>query len=128
VGGAEEAVTADKIAQWKSERQVRKLNDRADDAESYAVAVMQVAVAAVDEAETAAIEAVLARIDAVKLSHATSKPAEAGLEMDSTPMTLDGFIWTDYLHRIECVLAPLQWPPFASIDRGNSKPASPKTA
>jgi hypothetical protein len=59
-----EAITADKIAEWKAERQVRKLNDRADDAESYAVAAMQIAVAAVDEAETAAIEAVVARIDA----------------------------------------------------------------
>ncbi len=58
------AITADKIAEWKAERQVRKLNDRADDAESYAVAAMQIAVAAVDEAETAAIEAVVARIDA----------------------------------------------------------------
>jgi hypothetical protein len=57
-------ITADKIAEWKAERQVRKLNDRADGAESYAVATMQVAAAAVDEAERAAIEAVVARIDA----------------------------------------------------------------
>ena len=58
------AITADKIAEWKAQRQVKKLNDRADDAESYAVATMQVASAAIDEAERAAIEAVVARIDA----------------------------------------------------------------
>jgi chromosome segregation ATPase len=57
-------VTADKIAEWKAQRQIRELNDRADDAESYAAAAMQVAVSAVDEAEQAAIEAMVARIDA----------------------------------------------------------------
>ena len=68
------AITANKIAEWKAQRQVRKLNDRADDAESYAVAAMQIAVAAVDEAETAAIEAVVARIDADAVqSPATTK-------------------------------------------------------
>jgi hypothetical protein len=68
------AITADKIAEWKAQREVRKLNDRADDAESYAVAAMQIAVAAIDEAETAAIEAVLARIDADAVqSPATTK-------------------------------------------------------
>jgi hypothetical protein len=68
------AITAEKIAEWKAQRQVKKLNDRADDAESYAVAAMQIAAAAVDEAETAAIEAVVARIDAdAAQSPATSK-------------------------------------------------------
>ncbi len=58
------AITAEKITEWKAQRQVQKLSDRADDAESYAVAAMQIAVAALDEAETAAIEAVVARSDA----------------------------------------------------------------
>ena len=66
-------ITADKIAEWKAQRQVRKLTNRADDAESYAVAAMQVAAAAVDEAETAAIAAVVARIDA----DAVQSPAES---------------------------------------------------
>jgi hypothetical protein len=30
------AITAEKIAEWKAQRQVRKLNDRADDAQSPA--------------------------------------------------------------------------------------------
>jgi len=68
------AMTADKIAEWKAQREVRKLSDRADGAESYAVAAMQIAVSAIDEAETAAIEAVLARIDADAVpSPATTK-------------------------------------------------------
>jgi len=68
------AITAEKIAEWKAQRQVRKLSDRADDAESYAVAAMQIAVAAIDAAETAAIEAVVARIDADAVqSFATTK-------------------------------------------------------
>ncbi len=66
-------MTADKIAEWKAQWQVKKLNDRADDAESYAVATMQVAAAAVDEAETAAIEAVIARIDADAVQSPPSK-------------------------------------------------------
>ena len=68
------AVTAENIAEWKAQRQVRKLTDRADDAESYAVAAMQIAAAAVDAAETAAVEAVVARIDAdAAQSPATTK-------------------------------------------------------
>jgi hypothetical protein len=43
---------------------VKKLTDRADGAESYAVAAFDVAVAAVDEAERAAAEAIVARMDA----------------------------------------------------------------
>src|SRR5258708_38487582 len=44
------AITADKIAEWKAQRQGRELNDRADDAESYAGAAVQICAAAVDEA------------------------------------------------------------------------------
>jgi hypothetical protein len=69
------AITADKIAEWKAQRQVKKLNDRADDAESYAVATMQVAGAAIDEAERAAIEAVVARIDADAVQSTPSSKA-----------------------------------------------------
>lgn len=58
------AATADKIAEWKAQREVKKLADRADGAEGYAVAAMQVAGAALDEAERAAVEAVIARLDA----------------------------------------------------------------
>src|SRR5258705_12057258 len=58
------AITADKIAEWKAERQGRKLNDRADDAEGCAGAGMQIGVAGGDEAETGALETGGARIDA----------------------------------------------------------------
>jgi len=58
------SVTAEKIAEWKAQRQLKKLADRADGAESYAVDAMQVAAAAVDEAEKAAVEAIIARLDA----------------------------------------------------------------
>src|SRR5271166_3429161 len=40
------SVTAEKIAEWKAQRQLKKLADRADGAESYAVDAMQVAAAA----------------------------------------------------------------------------------
>jgi len=58
-------MTADKIAEWKAQWSVKKLNDRADDAESYAVATMQVAAAAVDEGrKPPPLKRLLARIDA----------------------------------------------------------------
>ncbi len=57
-------ITSDKIAEWKAQRQVKKLADYADSAESYAIVARDVAAAAVDEAEKAAIEALVARIDA----------------------------------------------------------------
>jgi hypothetical protein len=56
-------ITSDKIAEWKSQRQVKKLADRADDTESYADAAIEIAVASVDEAERATIEAIIARMD-----------------------------------------------------------------
>jgi hypothetical protein len=56
--------TADKIAEWKAGREIGKLQGRADRAEAYAAATIDVAVAAVDEAEQAAMEAWLAREDA----------------------------------------------------------------
>ena len=56
--------TSEKIAAWKAQRDVKKLAAHADGAEDYAVASMQLAAAAVDEAERAAVEAVVARMDA----------------------------------------------------------------
>ena len=58
------AATAEKIAQWKTGRELTKLQNRADDAEEYAAAALDIALAAVDEAEQAALEAWLARHDA----------------------------------------------------------------
>jgi hypothetical protein len=57
--------TSEKIAAWKTQRDVKKLAAHADNAENYAVASMELAVAAVDEAERAAVAAVVARMDAV---------------------------------------------------------------
>ena len=57
-------ITNDKIAEWKAQRQVKKLEARADSAERYAAATTQIAAAAIDEAETAVAEAIVARIDA----------------------------------------------------------------
>jgi hypothetical protein len=57
-------MTHDKIAQWKEQRDVKRLAARADLSEHYAVTAMEIAAAAVDEAERAAVEAVVARIDA----------------------------------------------------------------
>ena len=51
-------------AVWKEEADLSRLEARADDAEGYAVAVFELAVAAADEAAQAALEALLARNDA----------------------------------------------------------------
>jgi len=56
--------TNEKIAEWKAKRETTKLRNRADDAEEYAAATIDVALAAVDDAEQAALEAWLARLDA----------------------------------------------------------------
>jgi len=69
------AATSDKIAEWKTKREVGKLQGRADHAERYAAAVVDVAVAAMDEAEQASLEAWLARQDA---DHAQTKEAVVG--------------------------------------------------
>jgi len=58
------AVTSNKIAEWKAEREIGKLQSHADKAERYAAAAIDVVVAAVDEAEQASLEAWLARQDA----------------------------------------------------------------
>ena len=57
-------MTQDAIAQWKAQRNAKKLGARADRSEDYAVAATQFAGAAIDEAERAVIEAIVARMDA----------------------------------------------------------------
>jgi hypothetical protein len=56
--------TEQRIAEWKAQRQTKKLVEYADGAESYAAAAIEIAVAAIDEAERAVVEAVGARMDA----------------------------------------------------------------
>lgn len=58
------AVTADKIAGWKANHEIARLQKRADEAENYAAAAAAMAVAAMDHAEEAALEAWVARRDA----------------------------------------------------------------
>jgi hypothetical protein len=53
-----------KAAEWRETRSYLQLNRRADDAETYALAVFDLAIAAADEATQAALEALLARRDA----------------------------------------------------------------
>ena len=43
-------MTHDRIAQWKEQRDVKRMESRADLSEHYAVTAMEIAVAAVDEA------------------------------------------------------------------------------
>jgi hypothetical protein len=58
------SITADKVAQLKTKRDIAKLPGRANKAERYSVAAVKVATAAIDEAEQASLEAWLARADA----------------------------------------------------------------
>jgi lysophospholipase L1-like esterase len=64
--------TNEKIAEWKANREVTKLQNHAEMAERYAAAAIDVALATLDEAEQAALEAWLARQDA---NTATSRKA-----------------------------------------------------
>ena len=57
-------VTAEKIADWKAKQEMSHLQNRADQAERYAQATIEVALTALDEAEQATLEAWLARADA----------------------------------------------------------------
>ncbi len=54
----------DKVAQWKEQRNVKKLATRADSSEQYAIAAIQTAAVAIDEAEQSVVPAALDRIDA----------------------------------------------------------------
>ena len=52
------AETDAKIDEWKAQREVQKLQDRANDAEAYFGMTLDVAAAAIDEAGAAALEAI----------------------------------------------------------------------
>lgn len=52
------------VAEWRKHRSLLELKSRADDAEIYALAAFELAIAAADEAAQAALEALLARRDA----------------------------------------------------------------
>jgi hypothetical protein len=63
---AEEQIveTKETVNKWKANRELRKLQARADRAEEYAECAIEFAVAAVNEAEKAIFDAVVARMDA----------------------------------------------------------------
>ena len=55
---------AAQIDEWKNNREIAKLEKRADNAEAYAVAAIEFAAAATAEADLATLEAIVARVDA----------------------------------------------------------------
>ena len=61
---AQKAATAQKIAEWKASQDFTKLQARAADAERYAAAARDVAVAKLNAAHQAALEAYIAKRDA----------------------------------------------------------------
>jgi hypothetical protein len=63
-GEQKKAETETMIREWKTKREVKKLNARAARAEEYAEAAMFLALANIDEAEEAVLDAVAARLDA----------------------------------------------------------------
>jgi hypothetical protein len=52
------------IAEWKTNREIHKLEKRADKAEDNAVAAIEFSASSVAEAELATLEAIEARLDA----------------------------------------------------------------
>jgi hypothetical protein len=54
----------EKLEERKAERDVKRLQSAADDAEEYAAATTDFAIAAIEEAEYATLDAVLARAEA----------------------------------------------------------------
>jgi membrane protein involved in colicin uptake len=60
------------IEQWKADREAKKLAHRADEAESYAAAEIEIAAATIDEAEQAVLEAIVARMDADSVAAASA--------------------------------------------------------
>ncbi|MGA2622021.1 MAG: hypothetical protein ABSF26_30890 [Thermoguttaceae bacterium] len=58
------AETKEAISEWKTKRETRKLQARADRSEAYAEAAVVLALASIDEAEEAILDAVAARKDA----------------------------------------------------------------
>lgn len=67
-----------KVVEWREGRQRLRLAERADDAETYALAVFDLAIAAADEAAQAALEALLARRDATNAAQHASPTPEPG--------------------------------------------------
>jgi hypothetical protein len=61
---AKKSATAAKIAEWKAKHDISVLQSRADRAERYAAASIDVALAAIDDAEQATLEAWVARQEA----------------------------------------------------------------
>ena len=61
---AKKEETVAKIAEWKDQREVKKLEKRAQRAEEYAAARVWLAMVAIDEADYATLEAIAARIEA----------------------------------------------------------------
>jgi hypothetical protein len=57
------------VEQWKTDRELKKLEHRADEAEEYAATVTFLAIAMVEEAEEATLSAIAARIDAENVEH-----------------------------------------------------------
>ena len=65
--------TKEAVSEWKTKREIRKLNARADRDEAYAADATDFAVASIAEAELAVLDAVVARLDA----DAAQSPAPA---------------------------------------------------
>jgi uncharacterized protein (DUF342 family) len=61
---AKESEVMSTIEDWKANREVEKLEHRADQAEDYAATMTFLAVAAMEEAEAANLAAIAARLDA----------------------------------------------------------------
>ena len=55
---------SDQVPRWRTSGSLSRLGTRAEEAEGYAIAAFELAVAAADEATQAALEALLARDDA----------------------------------------------------------------
>ena len=66
----QKAATSEKIAEWKTKHETAKLQRRAEVAERFADATIDLAAAALDEAEHALLQAWAARIDANVGAHA----------------------------------------------------------
>ena len=65
------AAAEETIAEWKHDRELDKLERRAEDAETYAAWSLMVATKAIDEADLAAMQAIAARLD-VEMAAATT--------------------------------------------------------
>ena len=58
------ATTTEMVEEWKATANAKLLSKRADAAEAYAAAALQIAMEALDEADLAALDAWIARVDA----------------------------------------------------------------